>query len=535
MLKKQLFWALMVELAIVCSVNAQALRMTPPIVELLTTPSSTQSFYVTLSNDGESAVDCRMEIKSMALTELGMPVPVDSADRSSAAWVTILGESSFQLQPTETKPIQFTIRPPLRIEPGGYYCMISARATNPQQVIGDATQARAAIRIQYQMTSVVMLIVKGPNVQAKIQPEAPMIYGGNRAGAEADRNWYVQVPVRNDGNLHIALEGDVQIRSEAGQLVRQQGLIAGRGYLMPGQRRLFKAEGKGPLPDGVYVADVRIGRFDVQQAATERIPFYILRGQVYPGRPDNAESQTLEETAQGFILDKMNLRIEAAAGGRRTQMVQIINVTDREYVVQSSVLPWDQDANGDVTFPKQTKHGKDLAGQVTVTPASFTLKPKGKMNVKILFNIAKASQGEYFGCILFQRQGTQLSEFAPLLMSQSVLASVKVNKTESPDAKFEQFVAKPIKDKGMTLQTSIKNTGNIMIYPQGRISIFDAENVRISDPIAFGQESFILPNNERMFTIEWNRILPPGRYRAEVTLEYDINVNPLKEEFRFTL
>ena len=114
---------------------AQMLRMTPPIIEVVTTPSSTQTFYVSLSSDSDHEVDCRMEIKSMILSEQGMPMPADSAARSAAAWITQLGESAFQLNGHETKPVQFTLRPPLGTEPGGYYAMITARASPPQQLV----------------------------------------------------------------------------------------------------------------------------------------------------------------------------------------------------------------------------------------------------------------------------------------------------------------------------------------------------------------------------------------------------------------
>jgi len=513
--------------------NAQNIRMGPPIVEVMTTPASTVTFYISLVNQTETDLAVTLHIKSMDMTPQGMPIPVDSASRSAAPWLTINDDAVFTLKGYETRRIRCSFKPPFDTKPGGYYGMILARASQPQQMQINKKAAGGSLNIKFQFASVVLAVVRGAKVQAKIEPEAPTIFGGNRYGKLDERNWYVQVPARNDGNIHVVLEGTAKLFSESGQLIHQKGLVSGRGYLLPEQRRVFKAEGNGPLPDGVYIANIELGQPRIKQFATERVPFYVLDGQVYPGSPGDKDANILNATSQGFILDKSNLSSETTAGGRRVQVVALSNISNHPIEIESKIIAWDQDESGDIIFPAQSKHKRELQNYLSISPDTLVLAPGAKKIVKLLLQTPKDSKGEYFDAIVFNRKNIPLTDLAPLLQTQAVLVSTKIKTTEEPKSELVDFKVRQIKNKGTEFTIVIENTGNIAVYPEGNISIFDADNARVGDPIAFGANTFVLPSNKRVYQIEWGRILAPGKHRAELIINYYQGIKPLKKELTF--
>ncbi len=503
------------------SLSAQQIRMGPPIVELHTTPGSSKMFYLNLINQTEYDVNCTLHTKGMNVTSEGMPFPVDSCARNAKPFLNIHHDTVFILKGKETRKIRCSFKPDIKTPPGGYYGMILCRTAEPQKIRENKTKLQTRVKLRFQFACVVMAVVKGAHIQAKIEPEGPIIFAGNRGGKKEDRNWYVQVPVRNDGNIHVVLDGDVRLLSETGQLVAQMGLIAGKGYLLPQQRRVFNATGNGPLPDGVYVANVKLGQPDIKKFATEKIPFYVLNGQVYPGSPDDKETSSLSETSQGFILNKTNVVVKIPSGGRQYQVVQLMNVTRKPIEVITKRIKWDQNKDGDIIFPEQSKHCRELTSAIEITPEKFTIPSKMKKNVKLLFQLPKEAEGEYFDAIVFQKVKTTLTNDAPLLLTQSILTTVTARKTGKAAGEVVDFVFKEIRNKGFLVSVTVKNTGNITTFPEGRINIFGPDNNKIDETLVFGTDSFVLPKNEVTYEIEWGRILPPGKYRAELAYVFE--------------
>ncbi|MBN1351158.1 DUF916 domain-containing protein [candidate division KSB1 bacterium] len=509
--------------------------MGPPIIELSTTPASTQTFYLSIINQSEYDVGCTLLTKSMDVTPGGMPFPVDEAERSAAPWIKIHHDTEFALKANETRRIRCSFQPPLKSEPGGYYGMILCRTSNAQRVREDKSKLKTRLQLKFQFACVVMAVVKGARIQAKIEPEGPTIFSGNRSGTKSERNWYVEVPLRNDGNIHVILTGDVQLFSESGQLVKNIGLVAGKGYLLPKQRRVFRAEGKNPLPDGVFIAHVRVGQPRINKYATERIPFYVLNGQVYPGSPDSEKSADLNETSQGFVLDKSDLKLEIVPGGRRVQVIQLTNITNHPINVNATIMPWDQNENGDIIFPEKSKHEQHLSKYISLTPSSFSIPPNQKQKIKLNFSVPRDIKGEFFDAIVFNRAETAITQHASLLLTQSVLVATKAKGTDSAINDVTDIAINPVKDKGLKIQVRIRNSGNVTTYPEGRISFFDSKNTKINETIKFGEDAYILPMNTYTFEIEWAYVLPFGNYRAELLYTYSKDKPDIKKLVNFVI
>jgi len=513
--------------------HAQDIRMGPPIVEIMTTPGSTATFYLSLINQSDIDVNCSMLVKSMEITAAGMPYPVDSSARSIAPWLKINQNTEFILKGGENLRVRCSFLPPIGTVPGGYYGMILCRTSEPKMIREQQTKLRTRMKLRFQFACVVMGIVQGGKLQAKIEPEGPTIFAGKRTGEKNERNWYVELPIHNSGNIHVTLDGTVQLFSETGELVTKMGLSAGKGYLLPEQRRKFKAEGKGPLPDGIYVADLRVGQATINQFATETIPFYILNGNVFPGSPNKTDGATLEQTSQGFILNKSQLNIETAAGGHQFQTIQITNLTPRPQTITATILPWDQNRTGDIIFPDVSKHKQELGTNIQLTPAEIQLAPKQKANFKIQMNVPKTATGEYYDAIVFHRTGTTFTKVPSLLLTQSVLTSVKIKQTVQLKSELIDFKVKPVKEQGFEFRVVVKNSGNGTCFPEGRINIFDAQNSKIDETITFGQDCFILAKNDREFEIEWGKLLVPGKYRAELAYSFAPNEKAIQKVIHF--
>ncbi|MCI0514657.1 hypothetical protein L0128_15695 [candidate division KSB1 bacterium] len=513
--------------------HAQDIRMGPPIVEIMTTPGSTATFYLSLINQSDVDVQCNLLVKSMEITAAGMPYPVDSSARSLAPWVKINQSAEFILKGGENFRIRGSFLPPSGTAPGGYYGMVLCRTSEPKMIREPQAKLQTRLKLRFQFACVVMGIVQGGKLQAKIEPEGPTIFAGKRAGEKKEQNWYVELPIYNRGNIHVTLDGTVQLFSETGELVTKMGLSAGKGYLLPDQRRKFKAEGKGPLPDGIYVADLRVGQATINQFATETIPFYILNGNVLPGSPNKTDGATLEQTSQGFILSKSQLSIETAAGGHQFQTIQITNLTPRPQTITAAILPWDQNRAGDIIFPTVSKHRQELSTNIQLTPTEIQLAPKQKANFKIQVNVPKTAAGDYYDAIVFHRTGTTFTKVPTLLLTQSVLTSVRIKQTVQLKNELIDFQVQSIKDQGFQFQVVVKNVGNGSCFPEGRINVFDAQNAKIDETITFGADSFILAKNEREFVIEWGKLLAPGKYRAELTYLFAPNEKAIQKVIHF--
>ena len=89
--------------------------------------------------------------------------------------------------------------------------------------------------------SVVMLTAPGPDISARIEAGQPVLQESKSSG------YLVSVPGQR-GNIHARMGGTVEVRSDAGQMVEQFPLTAGRGFLLPEQERLFESRGNGQPP-----------------------------------------------------------------------------------------------------------------------------------------------------------------------------------------------------------------------------------------------------------------------------------------------
>ncbi|KAA3613836.1 MAG: hypothetical protein DWQ05_16305 [Calditrichaeota bacterium] len=534
MFRKIIYYLLLPFLILICfsTINilvAQQIKMGPPIIEFATTPGSQKSFYVNILNQSDIDVQCSIFIKSMILTKQGMPVPVDSSTRSAAKWLSVQGDELFVLKAKENKKIRCSFFPSFRAKPGGYYGMIVCRTIAPQKIVGRSKNFSTNVNLQFQFSSVVMAIIKGPNLQAHINPEAPIIFGGNRTGKPEQRKWHIEIPVKNDGNIHVVLAGQVRLLSEAGHEIERMDLVAGRGYLLPEQRRTFKGIGKGPLPDGTYIAQVNIGQVEIKKFASERIPFYILNGQVFPGSPNKSDLATLSTTSQGFMLNHSFLENECIAGGKQFKAIKITNITNEPLHIASQVVKWSHDKNGNISFSENLDNIRSLEKNISISPDSFTIAKNRSKNIKLVISLPANSSGEYFDAIRFNRVGVPIPKSVDLLLSQSVLLATKAKTTEKLSAQFIDLKTQKTPSQGLLFSLHLKNTGNTMIYPHGYISIFDSKNQRVDDPLNFGGDVYILPANERIMEIEFKRFLPAGKYRLELVCEYSQTAKAIQE------
>ncbi|MBN2413441.1 hypothetical protein JXQ31_17315 [candidate division KSB1 bacterium] len=409
--------------------------------------------------------------------------------------------------------------------------MIVCSTNKSQKVISQQnTGTLPTINIKYRFTSVVMVTVKGSNLRAHITPEPGALFAGDRRTMKSDRKWMIKVPVINDGNVHITVQGDVELYSENGQLLEKSLLNVGRGYLLPEKRRVFIATGEGPLPDGIYKANIRIGNLNTKEYATESMDFYVLQGTSYPGTPENEKINQIKNQSHGFILDKSEINIECVPGGKIFQALRLSNLTNDTLNIEHTIQHWKLDQDGNINFSKDLQKNIPL---ISLNINSFKLLPQKRKNLKLSVYMPEQTEGEYFLAITFSKKGTTLTNNIEKLVTQSVLLGIVSKGTLIKTMELQAFNISLILETGTEFEIVFNNTGNSRIYPEGKISIFDQNNTRIDNQIQFATNSFILPKSTRKYIVQHDRILPNGIYTAQLEILFDEAKQTIKKEIKF--
>ena len=507
------------------------LSVSPTIVEPRAYPGGLSRFTVSVSNTGRDTLDCTVSVKALQVNG-GMPVAVDNAPRSCREWITS-DASEFALRPRVGRRMVFQVRPG-REAAGGYYAAVMVHGVPRHRDQGaneNAEGTRAGVRFSYKVMTAVLLTVPAPRMEARIDAAQPIV-----RASEKGSGYSVVVPVRNQGNIHARMSGYVEIRSEAGQKLDRFELAAGRGFILPGDERLFRSKGQVNLPDGLYTARVRLTPEKFRRPMQKEFAFHVRDGEPDFSEVSDALQEKLRTRSAGFTVSPPELAVTARAGGQRMQAVQLTNLTKETIPVRAATLEWRRDARGtDLVQKAEPGHGRSGSGMITLRTKEFELRPMGRRRVPVTIALPPELEGERYAAICFERTDMQLDASPRSRARRSALLYLKARDTGRAQAEIAAFTTERLASGAVKLTARLKNTGSVSVEPQARFYIDDEHGDALDRVAPETRPASVQAGGESMVSALWDKVLAPGDYTARVSLRYDPNKPPLAARAKLTV
>ena len=517
-------------LLIVCPCTYSQLSIIPSIVELNSYPGALRTFTINVDNTGELSLSCTMKVSAMKLVE-GIPVEVDDSSRSCKNWISVKQES-FKLKPKGGQQIVCRLQAPPKDVVGGYYAIISCLGIpeiNQNQDLNSGVSS--SINFSYKVLSAIMLTVPGPNLKAVIEAGIPMLETG-----EGGKGYTIKLPLRNLGNIHTRMSGTAEIRSEAGQLVETFTMEAGRGFILPENERLFTSKGLVNLSDGFYITNISLVTGKSNLPMKNSFQFYVKDGQLILGNPNDEQKSQIEKESAGFIISTPQLNVEMPAGGRRTQSVELVNLTKNVLKVKATPMEWYRTADGqDVIMSDQPSHNRSAKDMILLLQNEIELRPMGKQKLIMTVSIPKGIDGEYYASVTFDRADIQLDNSQQSLTRRSVMLSVSAKGTGKRNAEIKEFSANPKPNGAFTFTMLFKNIGGLRIDPDVSFTLTDEKGDAIGKIAPSQRPPFVQAGGEGIINADWSSVLNPGRYTVQAVFRFDPNQPPITQTTGFVI
>jgi hypothetical protein len=243
---------------------------------------------------------------------------------------------------------------------------------------------------------------------------------------------------------------------------------------------------------------------------------------------NSAQAQSSSEGTFSTSISPVTFELTAKPGDTLKNVVKVTNVSTLTLQYTMQVEAFVGNELGQATIvPNKDDADPALAldDWTTVSPSSFTLKPKEQQIVSYTIVIPKnAEPGGRYGSVLAAAKALDTNELAGtgakvgqkvgslvLLSIQGPINYVASIKDFTPTKQL--FEHTPI-----TINTRIHNQSTVHIKPKGFITLTNLFGKKVVQ-IPF-EERNVLPDGDRLLTTEIKDNLPIGRYTANLALVY---------------
>ena len=506
--------ALIAAILSMCAVAEGQISVAPLILDNITVfPGSVKSIFLVVGSTGNSTQDCTVSVSGMRIAEGGLPSPADDAPRSCADWITVR-PVTFTLSPGQGKRIVLQLRVPKNTV-GGYYALISCTATG--QETGNAEgqgRLQAGIRFRYRNLVPVLLAVPGSNMQAIIDGAAPTF-----SKAPDGDGYTIKLALRNRGNTHARITGSFEIGTESGRSLDKFEMGSGRGLLLPEHERLFESKSNVNLADGVYRAQIRLDLDKSSRPMQKALSFYVEKGQPSVAEISDELRTKLANQSSGFIVAPSQITMSSRPGGRRTEAVEVINLTENELTLMARTGEWLRTISSTDLIPDGAPaHRRSGLNFLTLPKPEVVLPPSGRRRVPLLALIPSNAEGEVYASLYFDRSDRELEQTPQARMRRGATVRIHAEGTGQRKAELAGFEVNR-DNKGATIfAVRYRNTGDLSITPETVFIIRKegsnetVERIRAKIPL-----SYVQAGGQGELRQEWATIVEPGKYTAELT------------------
>lgn len=511
-----------------------ALSVSPSILEAEAFPGATKRLSFAIQNSLADPIRCSVSFLSMRVTGDGLPTPVEDAPRSCRDWLT-LKEPSFELGPRAGRQVFIDLKCP-RETTGGYYALISCDAEETGVSPSDEiTQdgLRASVKFRHRNYIVIMLTVRGGLLEAIAEPGAPL-FSMNEDG----RSLNMGVPLRNRGNIHTRVVGNVEVLSIEGQPLGEQPLSAGRGFLLPMHERLLQTQSPLNLTDGEYIASITLQDLGRQTPMKARFPFNLRNGIPELVSSDDSTSQKEEVfPPPGFVISPPITEIELRPGAAKRIPLEIVNLTRETLPIRTEMLHWERTPDGqDFVLRSQAAHGHSAIPSLSISPDTFELPPLGKRRVLLTASTNSPLEGEQYAAVTGFRQDVKLDDSPMALSRRSTLVRLTSPTPVSAMVRVDGLSSPKLESKGYIFEATVSNTGLVGATLDVSLEVKDSQGSAIDKlTVPEIRNTLVQAGGKRLIRFLWTRILTPGDYESELLLRYDPNLPALTHKSRFRI
>ena len=516
----------------------------PLIQEISVNRGGKTGFQLQIANRGTETLAFSMHTYNLGISEEGVPsVNQEETQWSCMDWITF-SPNTFELEVDKIQIVDGLVRAPKDAE-GGYYAFITCEFSVPSGPFnfGKDNKSQVDIQLARAVSSVLLVTARSSKNHVQLEPDSLFLASGKERskdielspnGQETGNNWQVNLAVVNTGNVHTVAMGDVSIWTEGARLVERAQLLAGRGYILPGKRRLFKAQGTKRLEDGIYMVKAQLRTKDgklVQGA----FPYSIVKGEAIPGAASDAIRALMEASAPPFSLSTNLLDFGITPGGNTTKGIRLTNYTPDTLSVSARLVNWSMNDSGMVTLNPDPKNiVKPCLSWVTVSPEPLLLPPKGSGSAKINVNAPAEINGEYYTAIIFETSKTGKMLPTEFELARTLFVTVSFKKNLEYKASISSVSYDPISPMMRAFVVNVENVGNVHCFTQGEIEIYDKKYNLMMEPIAFGSsQDYLLPERIRGYVVPCPGALAPGTYEAVIKVKYNEESEPAISKFNF--
>ena len=395
---RYLLWVSCCGLALLCYLVSVPpalgqVSVVPLVQEVSVNRGGKTRFQLRIANRGSEMRTFSIHPYNLDISEEGMPSPIrEETEWSCVDWITFTPKT-FELQADEVQIVEGLVHAP-KDALGGHYAFITCEYSIPSQpvIFGEQQKSQADIQFGRAVSSILMITVRSSKNLVQMEPDSLVLVSGQSVSYDlmqdfsvpAEGNiWQVILPVENTGNIHTVAQGEVSIWTEDIRLVEKAPLLAGRGYVLPGKRRLFQAQGTKPLADGIYMVKVQI-RTREGKLVQGSFPYSIAKGKAIQGAASEALRVLIEASTPRFSLSERLLDYKITPRGKRTKGIRLTNHTSDTLSVASRVVAWTLDDSGKVVLnPDVSELTKPCVSWVTVSPNPISIPPKRSSTAKV--------------------------------------------------------------------------------------------------------------------------------------------------------
>ena len=528
-------------LLFVATLHAQV-SVVPLMQEVTVSRGSTATFDLRLHNGGKGPLTITLNVREMEINEEGVPstAPVKPA-WSCTDWIT-LKPGEFTLQPDSVLVVHGRVAAP-KDASGGHYAYITCDFLSKMTPfkLGDKDDQQMQIDMSRGVSSNLFVTVRSTENTVNLKPDTLLLSSGQRKATasldprmnQAGGNWQVVLPVHNDGNIHTVVTGMAGIWNDAARLIDRAALQAGRGFVLPGKTRIFRAVGAKPLPDGSYVVKIQLKHGQTNRLSEGMFPFSVVDGVAIPGAADPAITKVLKGATPSFDLSKNLVDFKVAPHSQRTQGVTITNRTSETIMVYGRLATWAINDSGTVSLnPPASMTVKPCTSWVQILPNPLVLDPKQSGSVKIIVTAPAEVEGEYYAAAVFETPDMPKDLPDELVVPRTVLIPVVGSTNQRIKAEVKVSDYKPLGPLNRAFAVRLENQGNTHCYANGELTIYDEKWNKVLEKAAFGgTEEFVLPGQKRDFVITCPGALEPGSYSAAVEVGYGLKKSTTAEYF----
>ena len=501
-------------------------------------------FQLQIANRGTDSLAFTMGAYDLSISEDGIPTAnPQKTERSCVDWITFT-PATFELAADEVQVVEGLVHAPIDAE-GGYFSFIAAefRLPLPPFSFEDQQKTKAQIELSQGVSSTLLITVRSSKNTVQLEPDSLVLSSGHGSTSEMMLGlpasgkisvWQAALMVANTGTIHTIATGEISLWTENARLVERAPLTAGRGFVLPGKKRVFRAEGTRPLADGVYLAKVQI-RTKQGRLVQGNFPYSILNGEAHPGAASEAVRALLKASSPSFSLSNRMLDYKITPGGKRTQGISLKNYGRDTLAVRARVVTWSLDDSGRVVLrPDPDILVRPCVSWLQISPNPILIPPNLSSAVKVTVTAPPELDGEYYAAVVFQSSEADEQLPTEFELPRTLMITVSSAQALEYKAEIESFHCNPVSRLMRVFVVNALNTGNVHCFASGKLEIYDLKFNLLFEPIRFGgPNDYILPDRVRGYAVPCPGTLEPGTYEAVVMLDYHDGATPAVSKIRF--